>query len=322
MKLTRRGLLGSALAAPALITVPARAALTAPEGEQNGGWYRFALGSFAITVVSDGNLLVPTTTIGDNRPREEVTGFLEDRFLSPATNYSHTNHILIDTGEARVLVDVGSGDKFQPTAGRLLANLEAAGIDPADITHVALTHAHPDHVWGMMDDFGDEPRIPEATYSIGAAEFDWWMADDRVSQVPEAMQAFVVGAQNALSPVAEMTTMVAGETEIVPGVRMIDTPGHTMGHMSLMVESDGNALLVTGDAISHVYASFEHPDWHFGFDTDKEMAVRTRKRLLDMAATDRIALAGYHLPFPGVGHVVRRGDAYQFLPEPWRWGAG
>lgn len=322
MKMTRRGLLGGVLAAPALISMPARAAMTAPEGEQNTGWYRFGLGSFQITVISDGNLTVPTSLIGANRPREEVTAWLESRYLDPATNYSHTNHILIDTGAAKVLVDVGSGDRFQPTAGRLVANLEAAGIDPGEITHVALTHAHPDHVWGMMDDFGDEPRLPEAEYAIGSAEFDWWMAEDRVDQVPELMQAFVVGAQNALRPVAEKTAMVKTGAELVPGVTMVDTPGHTMGHMSVMIESDGNTILVTGDAINHVQASFEHPEWHFGFDTDKDMAVATRRKMLDMAATDRIALAGYHLPFPGVGHVVRSGDAYRFLPAPWVWGAG
>ena len=322
MTLTRRTILRSALAAPAVLTLPAQAAMTAPEGEQNAGWYRFALGSFEITVVSDGNLLVPTTTIGTNQPREAVTSFLEDRFLDPATNYSHTNLVLIDTGDAKVLIDVGSGDKFQPSAGRVVANLEAAGIDIGDVTHVALTHAHPDHVWGMMDDFGDEPRFPEAEYSIAAAEFDWWMTEGRVDLVPEMIQGFVVGAQNALRPVAERTTMVKGNDQIVPGVTMIDTPGHTPGHMSVMIESEGQSMMVLGDAITHAYASFEHPDWQFVTDIDPDMAVKTRKQLLDRLATDRIAVVGYHLPFPGVGHVLRRGSAYQYVAAPWQWGDG
>ena len=318
MPLTRRALLGSALAAPALITSPARARLTAPDA-QNAGWHRFKLGSFQISIVSDGNLLVPTGTVGVDQTREDVVAFLKDRYLDQETNFSHTNHVLINTGDNQVLVDVGSGERFQPTAGRLSPNLEEAGIDPGDITHVALTHAHPDHVWGMLDEF-DEPRFPDAAYSIAATEFDWWTGGDRVNQVPEAMQAMVVGAQNALTPMAEQTAMVTNGVEITPGVTMIDTPGHTLGHMSVMVESEGNQLLVVGDAINHVYASFEHPDWHFGFDMDKGQAVATRRRLLDMAATDRIPIAGYHLPFPGVGHVIKRGNAYQFLPEMWQWG--
>ena len=319
MKLTRRGILGTALAAPALITAPVRAAVTAPD-LQNSGYFRFELGDFKITILSDGNLTTPTQIIGTNRPREEVTAYLQDRYLDPASNYAHTNHVLIDTGEAKVLVDVGSGEKFQGTAGRLVVNMERAGIDPGDVTHVALTHAHPDHVWGTLDVFEDEPRMPEASYAIAATEFDWWMAEDRINQVPEMMQGFVVGAQNALRAVADRTAMVQNNAEIVPGVTMIDTPGHTMGHMSVMVESGGDALLILGDAINHAYVSFEHPDWHFGFDTDKEMAAATRKRLLDMAATDRIAVAGYHLPFPGVGHVAKRGEAYQYLASPWQWG--
>ncbi len=319
MKLTRRGLIGSALAAPALITAPARARITPPE-EQNAGWTRFSLGAFQITVLSDGNLVTPTTTLGVNQPFGDVVSFLEARFLDPDTITPHTNHVLIDTGEARVLIDVGSGERFQPTAGRLSPNLEAAGIDPSEITHVALTHAHPDHIWGMLDEF-DEPRFPDASYAISATEYDWWTAEGRIDDVPEAVQAMVVGARNALAPMAEQTKMVTDGAEVVPGVRMVDTSGHTPGHMGVMVESEGQQLLVVGDAIAHVYASFEHPDWHAGFDWNRDQAVTTRRRLLDMAATDRIPIAGYHLPFPGVGHVIRRGDAYQFLPEMWRWGA-
>lgn len=317
--LNRRALLVSGLAAPAVIASPALAVPSAPRLEQNAGWQRFSLGAFEITIVSDGNLLVPTDVVGSNVERAEVTAFLESRHLDLETNFSHTNHVLVDTGQAKILVDVGSGERFQPTSGRLSPNLEAAGIEAADITHVALTHAHPDHVWGMLDEF-DEARFPDAAYFIGAAEFDWWTGDDRVSSVPEIMQAMVVGARNALMPVAEQTAMAKHGTEIVQGITMIDTPGHTLGHMGVMVESEGHRLMVVGDAINHVYASFEHPDWHSGFDLDKAQAVATRRRLLDMAATDRIAIAGYHLPFPGVGHVIKRGDAYQFLPEMWRWG--
>lgn len=319
MIVSRRKFLTATAATPLLATTGAVAAPSAPTSAQNAGWTRFSLGEFEITILSDGHLLVPTTTLGANAPREEVVEFLTDRFLDPEINYGHTNHVVIDAGDARVLVDAGSGDKFQPTVGRLTENLEAAGIELSSITHVALTHAHPDHVWGIMDDFGDEPRFPEAAYAINAAEFDWWTAEGRESQVPEAIQAFVVGARNALTPVAERTTMLQTDAEIVPGVRMISTPGHTIGHMSVLVESAGEALLVLGDAMAHVYASFERPDWHFAFDMDPAQTVGTRRRLLDMAATDRIAVTAYHFAFPGVGHVAPRGDAYQFIPALWKW---
>ena len=317
--ISRRNLLRATLAAPAVIATRALALPGAPE-VQNAGWFRFTLGALEITVVSDGNLVLPANTIGVNQPAKDVFDFLQARYLDPVTHRSHTNHVIVDDGSETVLVDVGSGLKFQETAGRLITNMEEAGIDPGDITQVALTHAHPDHVWGMMDDFGDEPRLPEAAYTIAAAEFDWWMAEDRLTQVPEAMQAMVVGAQNALSPVAERMTMAAGETAVAPGITMVDAPGHTSGHMGVMVESQGEQMLIAGDAINHVYASFEHPDWHAAFDADKDQAAATRKRLLDMCATDGVLLSAYHLPFPGVGHVIRRGGAFQFLPLAWQWG--
>ena len=317
--ISRRGLLRGGVALGASTALPALAATTAPVSEQNAGWFRFGLGAFEITVLSDGNLSIPTNGLGANQDPETVRAYLESRFLSPTENYAHTNHILIDTGDARVLVDVGSGERFMPSAGKLTGNLEAAGIELDSITHVALTHAHPDHVWGMIDDF-DEVRLPDATYAIGAAEYDWWMAEDRVNQVPEPMQAMVVGAQNSLEPVAEQTVMLTDGQDVVTGVRMIATGGHTPGHMSILIESEGQRLLVLGDAISHPYVSFEHPDWHGGFDVDRDAAVVTRKRLLDIAATERLTIAGYHLPFPGIGHVERVGSVYRFLPDLWRWG--
>jgi hypothetical protein len=145
---SRRDILAMAAAAPALALPAAGRAqvLGAPESA-NPSHFRFTLGEATLTVVSDGRLEIPANGLGINADPEEVKAFLESYFLSTETNYSHTNHLVIDTGSATVLVDVGSGSRFLPTAGELIANLEAAGIDPGDITHVIITHAHPDHVW-------------------------------------------------------------------------------------------------------------------------------------------------------------------------------
>jgi glyoxylase-like metal-dependent hydrolase (beta-lactamase superfamily II) len=310
----RLAALAPALALPSILT--ARSAAAA----QNAGWFRFTLGDAEVTIVSDGNLTTPANLLGVNADPEEVKAFLKARFLDPDVNYAHTNHVIVRQGDRMVLTDVGSGEKFQPTAGKLLANLEAAGMSASDVTDVALTHAHPDHVWGSMDDF-DEPRMPEAMHHIGAAERDWWMASDRFDSVPEGMQAFVAGAQNALRPLEDIDRIatVANGAEIAPGMTMIDTPGHTFGHMSLAVESAGAKMLVIGDALNHGYVSLERPEWIFGFDLDGAQAVNTRKRLLDMAATEEMVVVGYHFPFPGVGHIVREGAAYRFVPALWRW---
>ncbi|MGG7564642.1 MBL fold metallo-hydrolase [Rhodovulum sp. DZ06] len=316
---TRRDLLRLAAMAPALaLPTPFRAAAAA--AAQNDGWFRFTLGDAEITICSDGNLVTPASTLGVNADPAEVEAFLRAHRLPTDINYAHTNHVIVRMGDKVTLVDVGSGVKFQASAGRLLANMEAAGFGPGDISDVALTHAHPDHVWGAFDDF-DEPLIPDTAHHIGAAEHGWWMDDTLLSRLPEEMHGFVAGAQNTLGPLGDLDLlqMTANEAEISPGVQMIDTPGHTMGHMSVIVESAGRKMLVTGDALNHGYVSFEHPEWHFGFDTDRELAVQSRLALLNRAADEEMVVVGYHFPFPGVGHVVRDGGKFRFLPALWRW---
>ncbi|MCV2880806.1 MBL fold metallo-hydrolase [Actibacterium sp. XHP0104] len=317
---TRRRLLKLAAAAPALAlpAAPLLANVGGPGAAGNAPYFRFSIGTTRLTVVSDGYLDLPAGSF-PNASQDDVIAFLKSHQLSVDNNYSHTNHLVIDTGEAVVLIDVGSGSRFLPTAGRLMANLDAAGIDPASITHVVITHAHPDHVWGIRDDF-DEPLFPDAQYVIGGAEYDWWMQDGLANTVPLEMQQFVVGAVNALGTDGVDWTRAEDGFEVVPGVRMIATPGHTLNHLSVVVESEGKQLIALGDAMTHAYASFERPDWHGGFDQDGPMAAATRHRLLDMAAADGMAVLGYHFPFPGVGHVMRDGDAFRFVPAIWNWG--
>lgn len=316
---TRRHLLETALVAP-LLALPAisSASILAPSVPQSAAFHRFRVGQAQITVLSDGNLNLATSGLGVNAPREEVQAFLKAHALSVTENYSHTNHILIELGEMKLLVDVGSGDRFQPSAGRLMDNLDSAGFAPEDITHVFITHAHPDHIWGIRDDF-DEPIFPEAEYIIGGSEYDWWMQDDLANTVAQSMQQFVVGAVNSLTAEGLEWSIAKDGYEIASGIRLIDTPGHTLGHMSLIVESEGQSLIVLGDAMTHAYMSFEKPEWVNGFDMDGDKTVATRMRLLDMAATDGMAVLGYHFPFPGVGHVVRSGADYRFIPALWRW---
>ncbi|WGW04908.1 MBL fold metallo-hydrolase [Tropicibacter oceani] len=317
-KPSRRDLLSMAAVMPALtLPVAARANLGAPMAG-NPSHFSFMLGEAKLTVVSDGHLETPASGLGINADPAEVQAFLQSYFLSPETNYSHTNHIVIELGDATVLVDVGSGSRFLPTAGDLMANLESAGIDAGAITHVVITHAHPDHIWGIRDDF-DEAILPDAQFVIGQVERDFWMQDGLASSVPTEMQQFVVGAVNSIEVEGADWTLVSNEQEIAPGIRVIDTPGHTPGHLSVVVESGGQQLIALGDSMNHAYMNFAHPDWFNNFDMDGDATVATRKRLLDMAAADRMAVLGYHFPFPGVGHVRKEGEAYRFVPAMWQW---
>lgn len=316
---SRRDILKMTAAAPAL-TLPATklAALGGPDGAQAPGYFKFTLGEAKLTVVSDGNLSLAASAFGINADPAEVQAFLIRHFQNTESVTAHTNHVVIELGDAVVLVDVGSGNRFAETAGRMLENLEKAGIDYDSITHVVLTHAHPDHIWGIRDDF-DEAIFPDAEYFMGEFEHSWWMTPDRVNQVPESLQQLVAGAVNSLNADLLQLTQVQNEHQVAPGITMIDTPGHTLGHMSLRIESNGEQLIVLGDVARHAFFDFERPDWVGSPDMDAGQTVATRKRIFDMAATDRIAVLGYHFPFPGVGHVMVEGDAYRYVPAAWRW---
>jgi len=318
IKPTRRDLLRLAAVAPAFaMPAAARASFSAPQGE-NPAHFRFTFGEAKITILSDGFFTNAVSGQAVNASEAEKLAFLADHYLDGEVTYSHTNHMYVELGEAKVLVDVGSGSRFFDTTGRLVANMEAAGIDPYAITHVVITHAHPDHIWGIRDDF-DEPIFPDAEYIIGADEYAYWMQDGLVERVAPEEQQFVLGAVNSIMADGLEWTMASEGHEVAPGISLISTPGHTAGHMSLRLESGGDQMIALGDAMSHAYLNFAHPEWFNGIDADGDQTVATRKRLLDMAAADRIAVLGYHFPFPGVGHVRRDGGAFQFVPALWQF---
>ncbi len=318
MKPTRRDLLKLAAMAPAMaFPLSARAELGPPTGD-NPAHFRFSIGDARLTVISDGYFETPVSGIGVTADPAEVQAFMAAHYLPTDKGYAHTNHLYIEIGDAKVLVDVGSGSRFFETTGRLMANMEAAGIDPQGITHVVMTHAHPDHILGIRDDF-DEAIIPEAAYTLGQIEHDYWMQDDLVNQVPEERQQFVLAAVNSINADGVEWIMAQDGHEVVPGVTMMHTPGHTPGHMSVRLESGGKTLIALGDCLTNAHASFARPDWLLARDQDQPMAADTRKKVLGMAADERIAVLGYHFPFPGVGHVMRDGDAFRFVPALWRF---
>jgi len=187
-----------------------------------------------------------------------------------------------------------------------------AGFDPADVTDVVFTHGHPDHLWGLLDDF-DEIVFPNASFHMGRAEWDFWRDPGTVDAMPEERKTFAVGAQNRLAVLEDMINLFEPGAEVLPGVEAVDTSGHTPGHMSFMLHGGAEPMLIAGDAITHFAVSFAHPAWPSGSDQDAEKGVATRLRLLDRLATDKAALAAYHLPKPGEGRVERDGAAYRFV---------
>ena len=304
LDLTRRTLMQgrAAAAATALLPVGLRPAQALQIGEA------------VLTTVSDGNLVLPLSFSYPNAPQDELIALLEANGQPTDSLMPDCNVPILKTGDRLIMFDVGSGANFMPTAGRLIENMEEAGFDPADVTDVVFTHGHPDHLWGLIDDF-DEIVFPNASFHMGRTEWEFWRDPGTVDAMPEARKTFAVGAQNRLSYLEDMITLFEPGAEVLPGVEAVDTAGHTPGHMSYMLHGGAEPVLVAGDAILHFAVSFEHPGWPSGSDQDPEMGIATRKKLLDRLASDKAKLTAYHLPTPGEGRVEREGSAYRFVAE-------
>jgi glyoxylase-like metal-dependent hydrolase (beta-lactamase superfamily II) len=280
--------------------------------------HSFRHGAFEITVVSDGHFVLPPPGIAadvgflyPDTPRPELEAFLKGMGL-PIDRVQLSNNVtLIRAPSDLILVDTGAGGSWQPTAGKLVENLQAAGIDRADVTKVVFTHAHPDHLWGVADDPG-LLRFPNASYFIAETEWSYWMADDVERKLPETFRRFALGAKRDLARIKDRLTTLKPGNEVVNGVRVLDTPGHTPGHISLEIAGD-DGLIVIGDVVANAAVSFAHPEWRFAIDTIPELAIQSRRRLLDRAASDKTLLLGSHWPYPGVGRAERKGNAYQFV---------
>lgn len=301
---TRRQLMagGAALAANGLL----------PKGAFAAEAHRFDHGRFDVTVFSDGFLTLPAEVLLPDATTEERLPILKPLGGDAAGAPVQVNIPLIRAGDKLILVDIGSGTSFQDSAGKLAGNLRAAGVDPAAITKVVFTHAHPDHSGATLGPDG-KLLYPNADYVVSAAEWEFWTDRDFEKSQPEALHGFARGARRDLFAVRDRLRLVKPGDEVVPGMTVLDTPGHTPGHISLHLDG-GDGLIVTGDAATSNVIFFEHPDWHFGFDTQAETALATRKALIAEAATAKTKLLGYHWAYPGVGFAERTGATYRFVP--------
>jgi glyoxylase-like metal-dependent hydrolase (beta-lactamase superfamily II) len=302
MSLTRRTFLASAAAG---LTVRGGFAFAAPAPTS------FKHGAFDITVVSDGHLVLPVSFLAPGAPADERTALLNEAGQTGEQYQSPTNVTLIRAGKDLILIDTGSGDRFMPTAGKLWDNLKSAGIDKSAITKVVFTHGHPDHLWGTADEL-DDLSLPNAPYYVAAAEWDFWTGDDAIRGLPPERAGFVTGARRNYAMIKDRVTMMKPGDDIVTGLRVLATPGHTQGHVSLEV-AGGDGLVIGGDALTHPLISFAHPEWRPTADHVPEQAVETRRKLLDRLAGDRSLLIGFHLPYPGLGRVERRNGAYRYV---------
>lgn len=305
---TRRTLLAAAplLGAAAGMGLPA-----GPRRAHARASETLAIGGIRVRVVSDGTVALPVSfTLPETEPADLDALFRANGEEPPREFVNQTNVVLIESGDRRILVDAGSGPNFQATAGRLTDALLDIGVAPEDVTDVIFTHGHADHLWGAVDDFEEGPRFANARHVMGEAEHAYWSDPTTPDTAPDWLKGLALGAARVIETLGGALETAGDDAELAPGVRYVATPGHSPGHMSVLVESGGAQLMIGGDALTNALISFQKPDWPLGTDLDRTQAIATRAALLDRLATDGIGLVGFHLPFPGVGRVERRGGAF------------
>jgi glyoxylase-like metal-dependent hydrolase (beta-lactamase superfamily II) len=282
-----------------------------PKGVSADSNYRFMVGESEVTILSDGFISVPGEMLVPDETSERRAQILERVDAPGGVVRSKANIPLIKTQNDLILVDIGAGHKYQASDGRLTASLGIAGVRQDDITKIVFTHAHPDHIWATLSEEGGL-RFPNATYYVGALEWNFWMDPDYLSKMPAALHDFARGARRDLDAVRERAVMLNANDEVITGLRALDTAGHTPGHFSLEL-AGREGLLIAADVATNEIVSFEHPDWKFGYDTIPELAIKNRIRLLDQAATEKTKLLGYHWAYPGIGYAERKGTAFRFV---------
>jgi glyoxylase-like metal-dependent hydrolase (beta-lactamase superfamily II) len=271
--------------------------------------YRFQLGSFECLALSDGSVNYPPGHLFANVPKAQVEEALRGRGRPVDYITTPCTCLCVNTGAQQVLVDMGGG-KVASSTGRLPRNMVAAGIEPASIDTVVLTHAHPAHVGGALDDEG-WPVYANARYTLWADEWEFWTSELAFAKASERHVAL---ARANLEPIRDQLTLIDRESEIVPGVCALPAPGHTPGHAVVSVSSGDGRLLYIGDVVMHVL-HLEHPDWTPIYDIAPGQARESRRALLDRAVEERALVMGHHLaPFPGLGHVVKAGNGWLWQP--------
>jgi glyoxylase-like metal-dependent hydrolase (beta-lactamase superfamily II) len=281
------------------------------------GSHRFPVGAIRCTVLSDGYFCYPTPWLFPDADPEQIGRALESHRLPREWVLSPFTCLLIETGRHVILVDTGAGESLE-TTGAIRARLEMEGIRPRDVDTVILSHAHPDHIGGVIDSRG-RPSFPNARHVLAESEWDFWMtgrADVSPLQLPGDFKTAIRDtARRCLEAIRFQLEPIEGESEIVPGVRALPAPGHTPGHLAILIESEGERLLNVSDAAAHPL-HLEEPKWQNGFDLAPATAEATRRALMERAASEGMHLMAFHFPFPSVGRIAARTSG------GWEWTPG
>lgn len=312
---------GLATASIALPTLSSPLQAAAPiAGSQVSQNYRRKLGSYEITVLGDGYVDLPHE-IWANPGVDKLDEYLANAYQPGGSIRNGVNAYLINTGDKLILVDSGAAGLFGPNAGLFPGNLTDVGLKPEDIDKILITHVHPDHVAGLLTSEGGV-AIPNGQIHLEGIELDYWTNSPAQAKAVDISKPWFDLAREWQRAYDGRISTFNGETDLGDGITAFPLPGHSPGHTGYRIESDGESLLIIGDAVISAAIQFANPAASAIWDTSAEDSIRSRKTLFDMAAADRTLITATHIPFPSFGYVDRRADgAYAYVPEEWRYGS-
>jgi glyoxylase-like metal-dependent hydrolase (beta-lactamase superfamily II) len=301
------------LAASALVAeshaAPARPMAQVP------GYYRYAVGDYVVTALNDGVLNIRTGTFQGRTPQEMEAQVARAFGGSAAGIPISLNAYLVDTGKQRILIDNGTVKCFgdNPTLDQFPANLRAAGYVPKDIDTILITHLHGDHFCALATPDGKR-RFPKAAIWVAEKELTYWLNEEIAKSQPEDRRLPFKQARETLAIYGKAIRTFTTDTEIAPGLRIVPAPGHTPGHTAVLVESKDASLLVWGDIVICPPVQLPYPEVSVGSDVDRQLAVATRQAMFERLAKEGTAIAGSHMPFPGIGHLRKDDPGYAWVP--------
>ena len=274
------------------------------------GFVAYKVGAAEVTALYDGiwekphdPAFIANASVEDVKAAMVKAGLPADFVSIPFTV------IVVKSGGKTILCDSGTGGQVQPTAGKMMANMKAAGIDPAKIDTILISHFHPDHIFGLMEKDTNKPVFPDVEIIVSDAEYKFWTDPAVIDRLPEARKGLARRIQ-AVFPTWKNIRQVTGEPEVAPGIRFVSSPGHTPGHRAFHLSSGSSQLMISNDTAYVPALVVANPDWHGQYDQDAALAETSRRKLLDRVIADKIMICGYHFPFPGAGTIAKDGAGY------------